>query len=58
MSEPTYVISWRALSGPAIGRGTKRLTREEAEKLAAELNAEYPAFHHEALNLNGEPAPA
>ena len=50
----TYVISWRSRSGPAIGQGKKLLEREEAERLAAELNQEYPDFVHEAVNVTDE----
>ena len=46
-----YVISWRSRLGPAIGQGKKLLEREEAQRLADELNQEYPDFIHEAINL-------
>lgn len=53
----TYVISWRSRIGPAAGQGKKRLAREEAERLAEELNREYPGFIHEAVNtLEEEPS--
>ena len=57
----SYVISWRSRSGPAIGQGKKLLDREEAERLAEELNQEYPDFVHEAISIEGEqtaPEPA
>lgn len=47
-----YVISWRSRSGPAIGQGKKILDRDEAERLAEELNQEYPDFIHEAVHIN------
>ncbi len=47
----TYVIAWKSLNEPRMGQGKKLFTREEAEDLAAELNEDYPAFIHEALNL-------
>ena len=50
----TYVISWRSRSGPAIGQGKKLLDRDEAERLAEELNQEYPDFIHEAISIKGE----
>ena len=50
----TYVISWRSRSGPAIGQGKKLLDREEAERLADELNQEYPDFMHEAIDISAE----
>lgn len=46
----SYVISWNSRLGPAIGRGKKLMEREEAERLAAELNEDYPDFIHEAVN--------
>jgi hypothetical protein len=52
----TYVISWRSRIGPAAGQGKRRFEREEAERLAEELNREYPGFIHEAVNtLEEEP---
>jgi hypothetical protein len=46
----TYAISWRSRIGPAAGQGKRRFGREEAEKLAEELNREYPGFIHEAVD--------
>ena len=46
----TYVIAWRSRIGPAAGQGKKRFDRDEAERLAEELNREYPGFIHEAVN--------
>jgi hypothetical protein len=54
--ENTFVIAWRSKKEPRSGQGNKHLTREEAEALAEELNHDYPAFVHEAVNL--EPSPA
>jgi len=45
----SYVISWKARLGPATGRGKKVMDREEAERLAEELNVDYPEFIHEAV---------
>jgi hypothetical protein len=53
--ENTFVIAWRSKKEPRSGQGNKHFTREEAEALAEELNQDYPAFVHEALNL--EPSP-
>ncbi len=33
----------------SIGTGTKRFEKAEAERLAAELNVEYPEIDHEAV---------
>jgi hypothetical protein len=44
--EKTYVIVWIAISNQRVGVGKSRLGKEEAESLAAELNAEHPSFLH------------
>jgi hypothetical protein len=49
--EKTYVIGWKSKSEPRWGQGKKFFTREEALALAAEMNRDYPAFIHEALDL-------
>ena len=49
--DKTFVIAWRSKSEPRWGRGKKLFSREEAEALAEEMNQDYPAFLHEALNL-------
>lgn len=49
--ENTYVIAWKSKTEPRWGQGKKLFSREEAESLAAELNDDYPAFSHEALDL-------
>ena len=54
----TYVISWRSRIGPAAGQGKRRFDQTEAERLAEELNREYPGFIHEAVNTLEEDAPA
>jgi hypothetical protein len=57
----TYAIAWRSRIGPAAGQGQRRFEREEAERLAEELNREYPGFIHEAVNMleeeEEEPSP-
>lgn len=45
----TYVIEWKSKVNGRAGRGTKAFEREEAERLAAELNREYPDIEHEAV---------
>lgn len=56
MSSKTYVISWRSRIGPAAGQGKKYFAREDAERLAEELNREYPGFIHEPVDtLEEEP---
>ena len=57
--EKTYIISWKRRSHAAFGRSKAVFTREEAERLAEELNRDYPNFIHEPLNLHPTPsAPA
>ena len=43
----SYVIEWKSRVNGRAGRGTKRFDLEEAQRLAEELNREYPAIHHE-----------
>ena len=50
----TYVIRWRSTVNGRAGRGAKLFEREEAERLAAELNQEYPEILHEALDTESE----
>ena len=52
-----YIIQWKSLANGRAGRGTKHFDREEAERLAQELNREYPQIHHEAVKDDGPPAP-
>jgi hypothetical protein len=49
--DKTFVIRWESIQGGRCGHGKKFFTREEAEALAAQLDAEHPDFHHEALRL-------
>jgi hypothetical protein len=45
-----YVIQWRSTENGRTGAGRTLFTKEEAEKLAAELNVDYPEIEHEARN--------
>lgn len=54
----TYAILWNSKNSERSGRGKKLMTLEEAEALAAELNLEYPAFHHEPVDTQPEVATA
>jgi hypothetical protein len=49
----TYAIHWKSSVTGTIGTGTKRFEKEEAERLATELNESYPDIDHEAVG----PAP-
>jgi hypothetical protein len=50
-NENTYVISWQAKFRAACGQGKRRFTLEEGERLAEELNRDYPNFVHEAVEV-------
>ena len=45
----THAIFWRSVVSGQIGTGTKRFEKEVAERLAAELNKDYPDIVHEAV---------
>jgi hypothetical protein len=44
-----YVIQWKSKVNGRAGRGTKQFDRQEAERLAEELNREYPDILHEVV---------
>ncbi len=44
-----YVIQWKSKVNGRAGKGTKLFTQEEARRLVAELNREYPQIEHEAI---------
>ena len=44
--EKTYVIEWMPKLGAVKRRSPKLFTREEAEDLAEELNADHPEIIH------------
>jgi hypothetical protein len=44
-----YVIKWRSKVNGRAGKGTKEFEREDAERLVAELNDEYPDIEHDIL---------
>jgi len=48
----SYVIRWRNKENGRIGKGSRLFEKEEAEKLVAELNAEYPEIEHDLLDAN------
>ena len=45
----THAIHWKSSVTGSIGTGTKRFEKEEAERLAAELNEDYPDIEHDAI---------
>jgi len=52
----TYVIRWKSKINGRAGRGTKSFERTEAERLAEELNREYPQIEHEAVKMTPQMA--
>jgi len=50
----THAIFWKSDVSGQIGTGTKLFEKKEAERLAAELNEDYPQIDHKAVI----PAPA
>ena len=45
----THNIHWRSTLSGGTGTGTKLFEKQEAERLAAELNEEFPDIDHEAV---------
>jgi hypothetical protein len=52
----THVIHWRSRANGRSGIGAKFFDRAEAEKLAAELNEDFPEIEHIAFNTQSETA--
>jgi hypothetical protein len=52
-----YAIHWKCLMTGTIGTGTKRFEKEEAQRLAKELNESHPEIVHEAV-IPSLPAPS
>jgi len=44
-----YAIRWKCTVTGRIGTGTMRFEKEEAERLATELNGKYPNIDHEVI---------
>jgi len=55
--EKRFVIAWKARTGERAGLGKRLMTREEADDLAAELNADYPEFEHSVAESEAEGRP-
>ena len=49
-----YLIQWKSRVNGRMGKGTKLFSREEAERLAGELNREYPDIQHEVVDAEGQ----
>ncbi|MDB6017963.1 MAG: hypothetical protein JWR19_2452 [Pedosphaera sp.] len=48
----TYVIYWKSKVNGRTGTGTTFFERAEAERLAEELNRDYPEIDHEAREMS------
>lgn len=53
----SYVIQWKSKVNGRTGRGRNLFELEEAERLAEELNREYPAIDHEVVDTSGPGEP-
>ena len=51
------VIKWKSKVNGRAGRGTKLFDQAEAQRLAEELNREYPQIEHEAVDAASLPQP-
>ena len=45
----THAIFWKSVVSGQIKTGTKRFEKEDAERLATELNKDYPGIIHGAV---------
>ena len=45
----THAIRWKSSVSGKIGTGTRLFEKEEAERLATELNEDYPDIDHDAV---------
>lgn len=51
-----YVIRWKSMVNGRAGKGTKLFNYDEAERLVAELNLEYPQIVHEVIEADLNPS--
>ncbi len=51
--ENRYIITWKARISGRTGHGKKIMDKPEAERVAAELNEEYPEYEHTVVAANG-----
>jgi hypothetical protein len=47
-----YIIHWKSSVNGRAGTGRTLFSKEEADKLAAELNLDYPEIEHEVRNAS------
>jgi hypothetical protein len=50
----SFVIQWKSKVNGRAGKGTRHFERAEAERLADELNREYPQIEHEVVGAEPE----
>jgi hypothetical protein len=49
-AQPLYIIAWKRRDGHGKpGQGKLRMTKEEAEKMAHDMNAEFPNVEHTVI---------
>ena len=53
----SFVIYWKSKVNGRTGRGTRQFSRDEADRLAEELNREYPEIEHEAVKADSAHVP-
>jgi hypothetical protein len=46
----THAIHWKSTVSGKIGTGTRLFEQKEAERLATELNEDYPDIDHDAVS--------
>ena len=51
----THAIHWKSTVTGKIGTGTRLFEKKEAERLATELNGDYPDIDHDAV-IPGPPS--
>ena len=52
----THAIRWKSTVNGRAGTGTRLFDQEQAERLAIELNEQYPEIEHEAVIHSPMPA--
>ena len=51
----SYIIRWKNKVNGRAGKGSKMFSLDEAERLAQELNEEYPDILHEVALTSAQP---
>ena len=53
-----YVIQWKSRTNGRTGTGTTLFDRKDAERLAEELNRDFPEIEHQSLDTEAIAKPA